>query len=72
MPLKLNITPRALDHLDEIQTSLDDTRSGRADKFIRKLREIGELLVTFPEMGTPRESLGQGIRAHLIWDFILL
>jgi toxin ParE1/3/4 len=72
MPLKLNITPCALDHLDDIQTSLDDMRSGRADKFIGKLREIGELLLIFPEMGTPKENLGQGMRAHLVWDFVLL
>jgi toxin ParE1/3/4 len=72
MLLKLSITPRALDHLDDIQTSLDDMRSGRADKFIGKLREIGELLLIFPEMGTPKEDLGQGMRAHFVWDFVLL
>jgi toxin ParE1/3/4 len=72
MPLKLKITPRALDDLDEIQTSLDDMRSGRADKFVGKLREVGELLLIFPEIGTPKESLGQGIRVYLVWDFRLL
>jgi plasmid stabilization system protein ParE len=66
MPLKLDITPRALDHLDEIQTGLDEMRSGRADKFIGKLRAVGELLLIFPEMGFRKESLGLGMRAHLV------
>jgi toxin ParE1/3/4 len=66
MPLKLNITPRALDQLDDIQTSLDDMRLGRADKFIEKLREVGELLLRFHEMGVSRENLGQGMSAHLV------
>jgi toxin ParE1/3/4 len=72
MPLRLDITPRALDHLDDIQTSLDEQRSGRADKFIGKLREVGELLRIFPEMGIPKESLGQGMRARHIWGYLLL
>jgi toxin ParE1/3/4 len=72
MPLKLNITRRALDHLDDIQTILDDTRSGRADKFIAKLEEVGELLLTFPEIGIPKENLGQGMRAYFVWNFLLL
>jgi plasmid stabilization system protein ParE len=72
MPPRLDITPRALDHLDDIQTSLDDQRSGRANKFIGKLRQVGKLLLIFPEMGIPKESLGQGMRAHHVWDYLLL
>ena len=72
MPLKLDITPRALDHLDDIQAVLDETRSGRADKFIEKLREVGELLLIFPQMGIPKDNLGQNIRAYLVWDYLLL
>ncbi len=72
MPLKLDITPRALDHLDEIQNTLDGLRSGRADKFIGKLRDVGELLLVFPEIGIQREDLGVNIRAHLVWDYLLL
>jgi hypothetical protein len=47
-PREVFITPRAIDHLDDIQIYLEEARSGRADKFFAKLDELGENLVAFP------------------------
>ena len=71
-PLEIDITARALNQLDDIQISLEETRSGRADKFVDRLRKTGELLLLFPEMGIAKAHLGEGMRAFLIWDYLLL
>ena len=71
-PLEIDITARALNQLDDIQISLEEMRSGRADKFVERLRKTGELLLLFPEIGVAKSHLGDGMRAFLIWDYVLL
>jgi toxin ParE1/3/4 len=71
-PLELRITPRALDQLNQIQTELEEQRSGRGEKFFTKLDEVGEHLLLFPEMGVAKEALGEGIRSYVVWEYMML
>ncbi len=70
--LKLEISPRALDQLDDIQIELEEARLGRSVKFIEKLRKCGELLLLFPEMGVPKDGLRAGVRSIFVWEYVLL
>jgi toxin ParE1/3/4 len=70
-PRELLITPRALEHLDDIQIELETARSGRANRFFAKLDKLGKNLVAFPEMGVAKEALGTGIRSFVIWDYVV-
>jgi toxin ParE1/3/4 len=70
-PLKFVISPIALEELETIQDELSNQLPRRDQKFTLKLRAAIDRLCLFPEIGTERPDLFEGIRVTYVWNYLV-
>ena len=70
--MDLRFTLRALTDLDEIYSYIARDNLERADRFVEALRDALDILTIFPESGSTRLELPEGLRVFVYRNYLTI
>lgn len=70
--MQIALSPRAVADFKQLTENLAEAAGlSVAERYASRIDDVFDLLATFPESGSPRPELGQGIRIRVIDPYIV-
>ncbi len=70
--MEIRFTLRALTDLDEIHSYIARDNQERADRLVEALRDALDVLTVFPESGSTRANLPEGLRVFVYRNYLTI